>query len=127
MDDLNEQFVAMTKQSVELSEEMKLLESEIASQTEAARAADENSPGFVKQSNLIKGSYSKLSSVRAQLAQITVAKSEKNKRLQIYRKELDDKQQQLDFHRARPADERERQSRRKLESAMGSKQRASKQ
>lgn len=126
MDDLNEEFVAMTKQSVQLSEEMKSLESEIAAQTESARATDENSPGYAQTSQLIKSSYNKLNSVRAQLAQITVAKSERNKRLQLYKKEVDDKQQQLDYHKARPSEEREKQSRRKLESAMGNKQRSSK-
>ena len=126
MDNLNQEFVAMTRQSVELTSEMRSLESDIASQTESARSADEKSPQFAQKSQLLRDTYSKLNSVRAQLAQITIAKSDRNKRLQLYKKELEDKQHQLDFHKARPAEEREKQSRRKLESAMGNKLKASK-
>lgn len=125
MDDLNQEFVAMTRQSVELTEEMRSIESDIASQTEAARSADEKSPVYSQKSQLLKDSYSKLNSVRAQLAQLTIAKSDRNKRLQLYKKELEDKQHQLDFHNAKPIEEREKQSRRKLESAMGNKLKSS--
>ncbi len=123
MDHLNQEFVSLSKQSVELTDEVCSLESEIAAQTDAARLANESSTEYSQMTKLIKNSYNKLNAVRAKLAQITVAKSEKSKRLQAYNKEVKDRKSQLDYHKARPADEREKQSRRKLESAMGNKQR----
>ena len=126
MDNLNQEFASLTRQSLDLTEECRSLESEVAAQTESARSAAENSSEYAHITQLIKSTYSKLNAIRAQLAQVTVAKSERNKRLQMYRKEIEDKQSQLDFHKSQPREEREKQSRRKLESAMGNKQRASK-
>ena len=125
-DNLNQDFVSLSKQSVELSESVRSLESEIAAQTDAAKSAIESSADSSHITQLIRGTYSKLNASRAQLAQATIAKSEKSKRLQAYSKEVADKKNQLEFHKARPAEEREKQSRRKLESAMGNKQRKSK-
>ena len=122
MDSLNQEFISLSRHTVELTDEVRSLESEIAAQTESARAADENSTEYAHITQLIKNTYSKLNAVRAQLAQVTVAKSERTKRLQIYKKEMEDKQNQLNFHKARPVEEREKQSIRKLESAMGNKQ-----
>ncbi len=123
MDNLNRDFVNLSKQVVELTDEVCSLESEISVQTDAARQASGGSSEHSQMNKLVKATYSKLNAVRAQLAQVTVAKSEKSKRLQAFGKQVKDKRIQLDFHKARPAEERERQSRRKLESAMGNKQR----
>ena len=121
MDGLNHEFTTLSRHVVELTEQVISLESEVSSQTDSLRSVAQSSEEYVRLTRLLRDSNTQLSSARAQLSQATVAKAETNRRLQTFKKELDDRKHQLQQHESRPVEERQSQSKRKLESAIGDK------
>lgn len=91
IDDVDYEFVIMTSQTLELSKQVKELEGEIAANVEMIRNTPSFSPNLEKLSNIARMSNAKLSAARSQLGQAMIAKSERFKRLEELKKEMEEK------------------------------------
>jgi len=120
IDDLDMEFAALTRQSIELSTQVKNLESEVSGYADAARNA--SSPEELERlSDIVRSSNEKLASARSQFTQAMIAKSERLKRLEVYRKELQEREDLLSQHQRKSTAEKEERADRKLKSAMAKK------
>eukprot|EP00111_Clytia_hemisphaerica_P004694 TCONS_00013482-protein len=117
IDELDLEFTTLTRQSLELSTQVKNLESEVAGYVDAARNSSTPSE-MERMSEIVRSSNDKLSSARSQFTQAMIAKSERLKRLEAYRKELEERENLLSQHQKMPAADREERADRKLKSAM---------
>ena len=120
IDDLDMEFATLTRQSIELSTQVKNLESEVSAYADAARNA--SSPEELERlSEIVRSSNEKLASARTQFTQAMIAKSERLKRLEAYRKELQEREDLLSQHQRKSTAEKEERADRKLKSAMAKK------
>jgi len=119
IDELDHEYITLTRHSMDRSEHVKTLETEVASLVESTRTANTDSLEYEKLADMVKSSIKKLNTARSQLTHTMVSKNERWRRLQAYKKELYDRQLLLTQHRSKPAEEKEQRGERKLKSSMG--------
>lgn len=120
IDDLDMEFATLTRQSLDLSTQVKNLEGEVSGYVDAARNAATPSE-FDRVSEIVRTSNDKLSAARSQFTQAVIAKSERLKRLDAYRKELTQREDLLSQHQQMPSAQKKEKADRKLKSALKSK------
>lgn len=119
IDDLDLEFATLTRQSLNLSSQVKHLEGEVAAYVDAARNAATPSE-FERVSEIVRSANEKLSAARSQFTQAVIGKSERVKHLEAYRKELAERENLLIQHQQQPPVERQEKGERKLKSALKS-------
>lgn len=118
VDELDMEFASLTRQSLDLSNQVKTLEGDVGGLVDALRNTDTGTTEHDRLSEIVRSSNEKLSSARSQLTQALVAKSERLKRLEAYRKELEERSILLNQHKNKPIEEREERGDRKLKSSL---------
>ena len=118
MDEIDYEFASLTRQSVELSSQVKALETETSKHVEAVRNISSNSREYEKLSEEVRSFNQKLSSARSQLTQVVIAKNERLKRLEAYKTELDERKLLLSEHQSKDRSERVARGDRKLNSSV---------
>lgn len=118
IDDIDGEFTSLTRQAFELSTQVTNFEGEIVGQVEAVRNAPPQSLEFENLSEVVRMSNIKLSAARSQLTQALIAKSERLKRLEAYKKELDERKFLLQQHESKPVVEKSKKGARKLKSSL---------
>jgi len=119
IDELDYEYITLTRHSIDRSEQVKTLETELASLIESTRTASTDSLEYEKLTDMVKTLIKKLNTARSQLTHTQVSKNERLKRLQTYKKELDDRQVLLTQHRSKSVEEKAQRGERKLKSSMG--------
>ena len=118
IDELDFEFISLTRHSLDLSTQVKSLEVEVATLMESVRGAPANSLEYEKLSEMVHASMKKLSTARSQLTHAMVSKSERLKRLDAYKNELTEREGLLQQHQNKPTNEREERGERKLQSSI---------
>ena len=119
IDDLDYEHITLTRHAMERSEQVNSLESEVASLIESTRSTSTESMEYEKLTEAVRTTVKKLNDARSQLAQVTVSKNERLKRLQAYKTELDEREVLLKQHKSKTAEEKVERGERKLKSSMG--------
>lgn len=118
IDDIDIEFVNLTRQSLDLSGQVKQLENETAIQIDTVRNTSTNSRDYEKLTDIVKSLNSKLSATRSQLTNVTLAKADRVKRLNAYKKELNERKLLLEEHQLKTPSEKTERSDRKLKSSL---------
>ena len=121
VDELDLEFAGLNRQCIDLSTQVKSMEGDAAALIDGLRNSAVESNEHSKLTEVVQSTNEKLSTARSQLTQALAAKSERLKRLESYRKELEERSVLLSQHNSRPINERESQGERKLKSALQKK------
>ena len=121
MDEIDYEFASLTRQSVELSSQVKALETETLKHVEAVRNVSSNSREYEKLSEEVRSFNQKLSAARSQLTQVVIAKNDRLKRLEAYKTELDERKLLLNEHQSKGRSERVVRGDRKLKSSIAAR------
>lgn len=121
IDDLDLEYVTLTRQAMERSEQVNALETEVASLIESTRSASADSLEYEKLTGVVRSSINKLNAARSHYSQATVSKNERLKRLREFQAQLEEREGLLRQHKSKSAEEKAERSERKLKSAMGEK------
>lgn len=107
VDDIDYEYITLTRDSLDQSEHVKTLEASVTSLVESTRKASADSLEQEKLNEMVKTSLSKLTSARSQLMHTLVSKSERLKRLEAYKKELEEREVLLHQHQNKQKEEEE--------------------
>ena len=119
VDALNQEFAQVSRQSIDISTNLRELEQELLSQTDLLRESAEGSPEQAQHKNAVRETTTKITTAKASLESIELQKSNCLERLNLFKRRLKEKRTQLEQHASKPESERKQQAERKLQSAMG--------
>lgn len=119
VDALNQEFAQLSKQSLEITTNLRELEQELLAQTDLFRESAEGSTEHAQHKNAVRETTTKITTAKASLESIELQKSNCLERLNLFKKRLEEKQAQLEQHASKPESERKQQAERKLQSAIG--------
>lgn len=119
VDALNQEFAQLSKQSLEITTNLRELEQELLAQTDLLRGSAEGSTEHAQHRNAVRETTTKITTAKASLESTELQKSNCLERLNLFKKRLEEKQTQLEQHASKPESERKQQGERKLQSAMG--------
>ena len=119
VDNLNQDFAQLTRQSLHVSNNLRELEQELLAQTDLLRRSAEGSADHAQHKNSVRETTNKMTAAKASLESLALQKSNCLDRLNLFKKRLEEKQAQLEQHMRKPESERKQQAERKLQTAMG--------
>ena len=122
VDSLNQEFAQLSRQSLDVTTNLRELEQELLAQTDLFRESAEGSTEHSQHKNAVRQTTTKITTAKASLESINLQKSNCLERLNLFKKRLEEKQAQLEQHASKPESERKLQAERKLQSAMGKTQ-----
>ena len=122
VDSLNQEFAQLSRQSLDVTTNLRELEQELLAQTDLFRESAEGSTDHTQHKNAVRQTTTKITTAKASLESINLQKSNCLERLNLFKKRLEEKQAQLEQHASKPEGERKQQAERKLQSAMGKTQ-----
>lgn len=121
VDSLNQEFAQLSRQSLDVTANLRELEQELLAQTDLFRESAEGSTEHAQHKNAVRQTTTKITTAKALLESINLQKSNCLERLNLFKKKLEEKQAQLEQHVNKPEHERKQQAERKLQTAMGGK------
>lgn len=121
VDSLNQEFAQLSRQSLDVTTNLRELEQELLAQTDLFRESAEGSTEHAQHKNAVRQTTTKITTAKASLESINLQKSNCLERLNLFKKKLEEKQAQLEQHANKPEHERKQQAERKLQTAMGGK------
>lgn len=123
VDTLNEEFTRLSRQSLEADSSIRELEQELMAQMDLLK----DSTDHAQNKQLIRETASKLTAAKSNRDSLALQRSNCLQRFQMFKKQLEEKTSQLNLHKTKPENERQKQTEKKLQSlTKGQKKRGNK-
>ena len=119
VDSLNAEYARLSRQSLDAATNLRDLEQELMAQMDLLKSTAEGSSEHAQQKSAARETASKASAAKSQLESLELQKGNCLQRMDLFKRQLEEKKTQLEQHKRKPASERKQQSDRKLQSAMG--------
>ena len=113
IDGLNEEFAALSSKSLETGANIRELENELLNQTELLKTVPEDSSEHAQQRNVIRETTTKITHAKANLDAYTLKKGNCLQRLELFKKQLEEKKRQFQQRSSRSEAEIKQQATRK--------------
>ena len=101
IDGLNEEFAVFSTKSLETTSYIKDLEHELLNQTELLKTLPEGTSEHAQQKNIIRETTTKITVSKANLNSYALKKSNCLQRLELFKKQLEEKKQQFEQRNSR--------------------------
>ena len=98
VDALNQEFAQLSKQSLDITSNLRELEQELLAQTDLLRESAEGSIEHAQHKNAVRETTTKITTAKASLESIALQQSNCLERLNLFKKRLEEKQAQLEQH-----------------------------
>lgn len=119
VDNLNEEYAQLSRQSLEATTSLRDLEQELMAQMDLLKDTAEGSGEHAQQRSAARETASKASAVKSTLESLELQRGNCLQRLELFKRQLEEKRTQLKQHERKPESERKQQSEKKLQSAVG--------
>ena len=102
IDSLNEEFVELSRKSVEAGDNIQSIEEELRAQTDHLKSLDEGSRDHEDQRKIIKDTTTRLAHARTSFETLALKKNSSVQRSKAFKSQLKEKQQQLEDYQKSP-------------------------